>query len=172
MRLPNSTLQRIAAATHGSIMEPGDGELIVDPVLLNTGILGAPIHSLVSDPARVTSTHIDVAAIQGTGATAAQNATVITLGAGIWYLQLSFTAFFTGTTDVNSQDSLLLVDPAGNSRALFQAPHGASAFSKIFERSMWVVLPTDDWLLRISHDAIIAGDSVAVRGSCFATKLQ
>lgn len=172
MRLPNSTLQRIAAATRGSIMEPGDGELIVDPVLWNTGILGAPIHSLVSDPAIVTSTHIDVAAIQASGVSGSQTAAVITLGAGIWHLQLSVTAIFTGTTDVNSESGCSLVDPSGNARALFSAPHVASASAKIYERSMFLVLPTNSWILRISHDATVAGDNVAVRGSCLATKLQ
>lgn len=172
MRLPNSTLQRIAAATSGSIMEPGDGELIVDPVLWNTGILGAPIHSLVSDPARVTSTHVDNAAIQATGATGSQTAAVITLGIGIWYLQIAVSMNFVGTTDMNSESTCSLVDPSGNARALFSAAHFNSPVTRVFTRDMFIVLPTNDWIIRISHDAIAATDTVAVRGSCFATKLQ
>jgi hypothetical protein len=175
MRFPNPRLLRIGAVTGGYIAEPGDGELVVPPVLQPVMDLSEPISVCFSNgvappsPLQFSAVKSEVFARAGAGAAA--NTAVVTIGKGLWNIDINYAHGFTGTTNVATNASALeLVDPANNAAELHQHFHITGQFFG-YSYTLKLLADRDGWALRLSAGATVAGDALFMQVCCVLRKI-
>jgi len=177
VKIPNPRLIRLGGLTRGAIVEEGDGELIVSPLV-------QPILELAGPVSRVTINQLVGAAgvpwadsflvnfREGITGASAQNATVIinTLLRGLWKFELRCTFQFTGTTNAPNSTRLVLIDNGARNLPLIDFGHITGA-QMCHEFQTIVMLQDDGFQLQYIRDAVIAGDNTFVSVTLNARKM-
>jgi hypothetical protein len=181
MRIPNPRLIRLAGLTKGAIVEGGDSELIVTPVLQPIIELSSPIDRVFT-AAQVGGTADDSILIEArsklTGIQAAATADILTFSRGLWILELGGVFIFNSTTTQNSDSSYLaIVDLGGNICNLIEFPHqnigaAGAGVQWTLARRVQLNFQRDGFILRFRQGAMVAaGDILAVTFSINALRL-
>lgn len=165
MRIPNPRLIRLGGITKGAIVEKGDGELIVSPLI-------QPVIDLVSPTARVfptpaatlgtvaapwedsfTAFNHDV----GQGVNAGGTTDLAIMARGMWRFWVMAGFAFVGTQAFTNFSGLAIVDPAGNEAALIEFPHVNNTWFHI-ARQFDFAFQADGFILRHRTGARVALD--------------
>ena len=170
MRLPSSLFQQLATGRGGAIVEEGDGELLLPPVLQPVVVVGGPLFSLATLAAAIEQSSIGTGQSFVSGVAALFTTDMLTLNSGIWMLDIRWRWHFTGTTDVNKDASITIVDPNANTEELMVSGFltGAQAHE---HTQIAIALPSDGWIFRARRDATIAADVADLRATMIAVKL-
>lgn len=169
MRLPSVLYQQLATGRGGAIVEEGDGELLLPPVLQPVGTIGGPLFSLatLSGGIEQSSIHTGQSFVSGVAAAFLDS---LTLNSGIWLFDIRWRFHFTGTTDVNKDASVTLRDPDANTEELMVS--GFFTGAQVHEHTQIILpLPSDGWRIDVRRDATIAGDVADLRATVLALKL-
>lgn len=170
MRLRSSLSQLLAVGQGGAIMEEGDAELLLPPVLQPVVTIGGPLSSMGGAVGTVQQSAIANGASFVSGVAGAFTSDMITLGSGIWLLDLRLRWYFTGTTDVTKSASVTFIDPDANTQELL----GGGFFSGIQANEhtqFTIAFDRAGWLVRLRRDPTIAGDIAELRATLLAFKL-
>jgi hypothetical protein len=172
VRLRSSLFQLLAIGQGGAILEEGDGELLLPPILQPVATLAAPLDTLnTAIPSPVSQSAIygyrnSVAGIQA----ALVAADSPTLGSGIWRMVFAGRAHFTGASNANAFAEISLVDPDGIEVRFFSM---AMINNAQITDSIDVVLSLarEGWIIRVNRGAMVAGDVCYVGVSAMLLKL-
>ena len=170
MRLRSSLFQLLAIGQGGAIMEQGDGELLLPPVLQPVATIGSPLFGLAAVPVPLRQSNHNWFHQLVSGVAGAVTDDTATLGAGIWDINLHWTWRFTGTNDITKQAQIVLVDPDGNIDEFFAQAFITGA-QVIGRRRFTLSLSRDNWIIRTTHAATIAGDVADLHVSILSNKL-
>jgi hypothetical protein len=174
MRVPNPRLTRLAGLTKGAIIEQGDGELLVSPLLQAVLELSSPLN-VVFALGQIPSGNYDDSfykadSVSVNGASALVGLTIAAMNRGPWVLEIQGVFVFTGTTNTARNSFIALVDPDANPAAIFQFPHIAGAYQH-FRTILHLTFQRDGFSLNLTRDITIAADFVYVQGSVNARRL-
>ena len=172
MRLRSSLFQLLAIGQGGAILEEGDGELLVPPVLQSVATLAAPLDTLnAAIPSPVSQSAIygyrnSVSGVQA----ALVAADSPELSSGIWRFVFAARAHFTGTSNAGSFAEVSLVDPDGIEVRFFSMAliNNAQATDSI---DVVLSLAREGWIIRVNRSAMVAGDFCYVGVSSMLLKL-
>lgn len=173
MKFPYPTLSRLMSG-RSAIIEPGDGEMTVPPVLQPTLDIFSPL--LV--PAGATAGPMDDTWMNAintiiSGVNAADfNQSFVTFAAGRWDIFINFHFTFTGTSNQNNDSGLDLVDDLGNVCAIINFPHFGSAI-RSSDRSITLpfLFTRPGWFLRTRAGIMIALDTLNITCTVYARRI-
>ncbi len=172
MRLRSSLFQRLAVGQGGAIMEPGDGEMLLPPVLQPVAVIGGPLSGIGT----LSSGAMEQSVLKGhhnfsIGVTAALSNDLVTLASGIWEINLNWRLHFSGTTDGTKTSRLLIADPDGDVEGLMFG--GFFSGVQLSDHLKFVIsFDRSGWIFRLTRDALIAGDTADVSATIVALKLS
>ena len=173
MRFPHPTLPRLMSG-RSAIVEEGDGEMTIPPVLQPVISIFSPVLNLNIVPALAADTWFLSNVLQGTGVTAAQLTNFPTMPSGRWDLDVTLSMAMVGNTNINSTSALQLFDPVGGVQAIFQFGY-LGAIGGPLAQSRTMTLPflfsTGGWFLRHATSALIAGDSMLSQATVYARRI-
>lgn len=176
MRLPNPRLVRLSSVSPGAIMERGDGELIVSPLLQPVIDLSSPVDKVTPPGVALTlaqsDSFIKAERIFGTGATAGQGRVFSTFKKGMWALDIAATWMFTGTTNMGAGQfaSVVLQDPEFLVANLFEFPQ-INGVQQSQSQSYTFVFLRDGFQLQINTPTFVALDNFYLSASANARQL-
>jgi len=170
VRFSGANFAQFAIGRGGAIVDPGDGELILPPILQPVIELPAPLFTLRTPTGTINTPTIFQGVSAAAGVSAGFTTTLMTLATGIWHLDLYFRWMFTGTTNFGLVASLDLTDPGAITRSLFYANFFTG--TQISEsRSLLLNLAEPGWVLSFGRNAQIAGDASEFFVSVSAQKI-
>jgi hypothetical protein len=153
-------------------MEPGDGELVISPVVQPIIELESPINVVrvgattdQSDDSFYTSFQDP---ILGVGVSTTNTIAIFTKGA--WILEISGVVFFTGTNSAVNSSGLILEDPDVNQAYVFQAFH-ITTLQFAIARVLHLVFQRDGFKLRTARGVTVAGDALTVGAQVNARRI-
>jgi len=175
VKFPYPTLARLMSG-RSAIVEPGDGEMTVPPVLQPTLDIFSPLLApgvLTVGPANDTwMTGLDTVIAGVNAADFFRN--YVTFKAGRWELNIDFQFLFHGSANYNNDSGFDLVDPLGNFAQLFSFTHASTAASPVTQYRH-ITLPflflTDGWFLRTRAGITIAGDNLTIKSNVYARRI-
>src|SRR6267378_7699123 len=172
MLIPNPRLARYGGLVKGAIIEPGDGTLILPPIIQPIIELTSPVTRGFSagqavpggtaffDDSFFKSDRLTQA---GVGALTTIQITP-TLAAGSWVLDFACSFGFTGTTALGNNSGLIMQDPDGNNIQIFEWVHITGNFGS--QSSSWrFTFQRDGFFVFISRGITVAADNVYISGS-------
>jgi hypothetical protein len=170
VRVPNPRLIRLGAVTRGAILEQGDGELIVSPVMQPIIELSSPIPKVYSGFIPGPSIQDDSFFISARQAQAGVDAglpagsQLASLARGAWVLECyGELAFSIVNVQLAQHVGLSLVDPAGiNAPIIGRNWAGPASQVTAGERTLHISLQVDGFLLSIFTPATVAGEGLSV----------
>ena len=173
MRIANPRLIRLGGLAKGAIIERGDGELIVSPLIQPVIELTSPISRVYSIVQAVPAGNLDDSIIKGAadnfaGAGGPNTVDAVTLAKGLWLLKIHAAFTFAGLTNLVRISSVYLGDPAGNNGVLIPFGHlNLAAQNGVWEGLL--MFDNDGWRIGQARDITIAGDAVTIASSiaCF-----
>ena len=175
MRIANPRLIRLAGLAKGAIIERGDGELIVSPLIQPVIELVSPISRVFNVPQAVpTSQFVDDSIIKASldsvvGASAGLVADAMVLAKGLWLIKIHASFGFFGTRNVARISSIYLGDPASNTAQLIPFVHHAGV--QAGEWQGLVMFDNDGWRLGQARDASVALDEITLASSISAFRV-
>jgi hypothetical protein len=173
MRVPNPQLVRLGGSTRGAIVEPGDGELEVPPVVQPIIELSSPVDKVVTlaPSTAVQDSFFTAQVVNRIGVQAALTTVITTLSRGAWAFDLGAHAGFIGTSNLalGTFDELQLVDPDGAAQPIFHFPRLTGQFMS-WAHTLRVVFQRDGWNLNVTTGATVAADNLCVAVSVNARK--
>ncbi len=161
MRIPNPRLIRLGGVVGGSIVERGDGEQIISPLIYRNVEIPSPLNKNVPSLGGTFDDTFSVSSrLAQAGAVAGQALTICTFKKGLWKLYFVMQAQFTGTSDVTKFDTLQLNDPDGQQTAIITMTHlnGQSVFENI---ELPFVFQRDGFNVTQVTGTTIVGDNLA-----------
>jgi len=155
-----------------AIIEPGDGEMTVPPVLQPTLEIFSPLlipSGATSGPMADTwMTGLDALSV---GPQVELYRNFVTFSAGRWDVEIDASFNHTGTTNALRKSGVDLVDNVGNVAAIFNSYH----FNSVIEKSRHIRLPflflQNGWFLRTRTGINIAGDITALDVNVYARRI-
>jgi hypothetical protein len=177
MRVPNPRLIRLAAVTRGAILEQGDGELLVTPVMQPVIELVSPIPKVYpnstfggtqEDSFYLGSRLTQVGVVAGL-----TNSALVLMSRGAWVLEVSATFGFVATVaQPTILFGLILSDPAGNNADLIGIPWGTTPNSMVtMTRVLHVSFQVDGFSIGINSPTTAAGESLGISYSVNARRI-
>ena len=170
MKFPYPTLARLMSG-RSAIVETGDGELTIPPVLQPVTEIFSPIISLSIVPPLSQDTWLSNINLSAIGATAAQTGALPTFASGRWDLDISFCCTFSGTSDFNKSASVLLSDPDGNNISIFNRPYSNAGPTFGQSLTMRLLFNRPGWYVSVSTSAILALESTNAFVSVYARRV-
>jgi hypothetical protein len=181
VRVPNPRLVRLGSVTRGAILEQGDGELIVSPVMqpiielsspiprvFPGGVLGGTQEDSFFFGARQSQAGVDAGIPAGS--------TMAILARGAWvlecYAELSMTVV---VNQLVQFFGLALVDPAGNIAPIigrsWLGPAGGAWIATSGTRVLHISFQVDGFLLSVFTPATAANEGLALMASVNARRI-
>ena len=158
-----------------AIIEEGDGEMTVPPVLTPVTEIFSPLSTLQSVPQLSQDTWFLNNVLQGAGATPLQSSNFPTFSKGRWDIDLTFTMQFSGTININSAASIGFLDPFGSTQNIISFAFlvaGASGGSQLTaSKTLRMLFVTDGWLINHSTPPLIVGDSMYTSANVYARRV-
>lgn len=171
MRFSSGLFLQQSVARGGAQLE-GDGEVTLPPVLQPILFLPSPLSSLTVPADSGGDTFMKETNWSATGAQASVVSGFPLLTAGLWWVKITWSHTFSGTTNLAKQDFIDLVDSSGTSARLASLSHnGGLGLDPI-------VVSLDYWFsfrdanrIRITLDDTIAGDILVNRVNLYAMRM-
>lgn len=169
MRVNSPALSRIGGIVGGAIVEPGDGDLQIPPVLQPLVEIPGPINSFIapSGTQRDSYAASQTRLVSGVAATTVFSLGV--LGKGLWKLAINFQGAFIGTSNLTGSSQLRIVDPDSNLFALLAYPHITGQPSSQFIDQWWA-FQRDGFEIQLVQLVTVGGDLLALNASVHASK--
>jgi len=158
VKFPYPTLARLMSG-RSAIVEPGDGELTIPPVLQPVTEVFSPLINLRIPPALGEDTQMMFEAFVATGIAAQQRTDFPTFAAGRWNITFIRGFRFTGTANLSSAGSISLLDPDGLLRRIDDFRF-SSGFVATTNYTLPLLFTRPGWSITHILDATVAGDSV------------
>lgn len=175
MRIPSSILARISTGLLGSIIEPGETELIVpnvvQPVLLLTRPLirgtGVASTDQVEDSIDFATNIINPAS------TASSTSKICTLKKGLWFVtyRLMYHGDFLGAPNIANKPQLNVASPADDINTLIVFAALQNLHQEGYGQGFFL-FDADGWYFRIVAPATGVGQTNITTGICHASRLQ
>jgi len=174
VKFPYPTLARLMSG-RSAIVEPGDGEMTVPPVMQPTLDIFSPLLApgvLTVGPANDTWINGLDTVIAGVNA-ADFFRNYVTFSAGRWDVEIDFEFGFVGTTNHNNDSGFDLVDPNTNFAQLFSFTHMSTTVGVSRNRHYTVpfLFLNDGWFLRTRAGIMIAGDNLTIKSNVYARRI-
>jgi hypothetical protein len=174
MRIPNPRLLRLAGVSRGAIIEAGDGELIVTPVMQPVLELTSPLNKVFPNtvPTANGTLQEDSVFVEGrnqiNGVQALTTTQIALFARGAWILEAKLVMqALLGATQNADFGGLLLADPDGNTVDLLTAAFGPVNFYLTAVRVIHVTFQRDNFALFHRQPAMAnAGDFLFLNTSC------
>jgi hypothetical protein len=181
VRVPNPRLVRLGAVTRGAILEQGDGELIVTPVMQPVIELSSPIPRVFPAfiPGGIQEDSFYVNARQAQGGVDPgfpAGTQLASLARGAWVLECYYDmAQVIATTQAAQFCGLALVDPNANFAGILGrnwagTAAGAHAIST-GSRELHISFQVDSFLLSLFTPATVAGEALSIMVSVNARRI-
>ena len=174
MRIPSPRLVRLASLVGGGILEAGDAELLISPVIQPAIEVPAPTDKVYGTgtlaPSPLSDSGFKSEAISQIGAQAAVNTLIFNFLKGIWRLTCTASVMFTGTTASSAYMGLNLVDPDSVAANLMAWPQ-ITGLQQSNRLDVTIVFQRDNFQVRLACGATVAGDILSLDGQCFARRL-
>lgn len=173
MRVANPRLIRLAGLAKGAIVERGDGELIVSPLIQPVIELVSPVSRTFGVGQAVPVGNLDDSIVKGvsdniSGAAAANVVDTVTLAKGLWLIKIHSSFAFFGTRNLARLSSVYLGDPSTNNAILIPFQHMPS----VAQNGEWqglLMFDNDGWRIGQARDITVALDEITITSSisCF-----
>jgi hypothetical protein len=171
MRIPNPRLIRIGGLTRGAIIESGDGELILTPVIQPIIELASPINVVqVAITGIFDDSFLRHDRLNATGAGIAASTTMAALAKGVWIIEAGLDFGFTGTTNVANFSSFSITDPDANQCDLFEFPN-LNGYNISLLHRFELNLVRDNFVLAINRAVTVGGDALSLHASVNAKRI-
>lgn len=143
-----------------AIVEPGDGELTIPPVLQPTTSIFSPSRSVlnVAYPNANHDTHFSFQNQSIDGVTPAQSSAFTAFAAGRWDIQLTHAFVFSGVIANTLRSVIELVDPDAGVIQISQFQHRGIGGIVVNNISLPVLFTRSGWYFNGRMDAGVAGD--------------
>lgn len=157
MKFPYPTLSRLMSG-RSAIVEPGDGEMTVPPVLQPVLDIFSPVANLSPNTGPMQDTFMFDSRLTVIGLDVARTESFPTLAAGRWDVQIQHTSLLSVTTNLASANSVFIFDPDGGSYAVsrFNLSSGPN------KNSVGITIPLlttrNGWFFQNSRGATVALD--------------
>ncbi|SRR6266581_1833180 len=163
MRLLSSIFQQLASGKKGVILEPGDGELVIPPVLQPITELPGPWTGPAPAGINQQTSTLQIAVTQ-LGANAGGNTdSGVVLGAGIWRIKGFASIQFSGTVNTGSLVSAGIALPNAVDTLLVESLRlYSSPFTQQIPFDVLIHLISNGTFARISTPATVALDALTV----------
>jgi len=169
MKLPNPRTIRIAGLTRGAIIEGGDAEFILSPVLQLNIDLPSPLNKVTGTGSVVDDSVFTSAAVQRAGVGAAATTVLANFNRGAWKMYINFQAQFNGTSTPANFSALQLQDPDGVLTNIMVMSHLNNQFI-----AQSLILPfvfqRDSFLIQVVGGTTVALDNLGVNASLYGTR--
>ena len=158
-----------------AIVEDGDGEMTVPPVLMPVTEIFSPLLNLQSIPLLSQDTWFSNSVLQGAGLTPVQSVNFPTFTKGRWDLDITFTMQFSGTINVNSSAAIAFFDPFVSVQNIISfacivaAASGGSQLTA--SRTLRMLFVNDGWLINHSIPALVLGDVMYTSANVYARRV-
>jgi hypothetical protein len=171
MKVPSPRLVRLSTVSRGAMIEPGDTELTVPPVLSMSIELSSPIDKILAAPVIGTVADSFLTSFNQTqvGAVGGQSLVLCTLERGLWSLDLSFFGGFSGTVNAAKNAALNILDPDAVVGQIINMPFVPPAYWA-WQGLYRFLFQRDGWQLRLDTSATVAGDNLSAGVSVHARK--
>lgn len=173
MRIPNPRLIRLGGLTRGAIIEPGDGELIVSPLVQPVTELASPIVRCFPAPIAQTQlfddSYVQYASAFVNGAGAGTIIDFLIMSRGKWSFDLTFVSQFTGASN-SSVSYLFLQDPAGNITRIFQGA-SVNGTAVALQGRFDFTFQDDNFQFRLANGATAINDVISTFASVNARRV-
>jgi hypothetical protein len=162
VRIPNPRLIRLASTVNGAIIEPGDSELIVSPLLQPTIDLSSPVDKAISSVTLGSaaapendSFYVEASSL-ATGVQASNFFDMVFMSRGLWRFECWVSWHFIGTSQ-QATNGLFLVDPDGiiANFASFGMQTGVMFSST---RDVTLCFQRDGWKFQFRRQVMVGGD--------------
>ena len=177
MKVANPRIIRLAGLVGGSIIEPGDGELIFPPLLTNVTEVGDPVtrgYASSQDaqvPALMTQSFMRQRFSGVAGALAQAATLMVTVGKGLWHFHWATTFSFSGTTNVGQSPAALIFDDIDtNNFEVCVYPNLLGTHSN--SGDFVIALERDGFAWRIRTATTIAADNLFIGASVIGKRLM
>jgi len=169
VKFPYPTLARLMSG-RSAIVEPGDGEMTVPPVMQPVLDIFSPVRNLLSIPSPSNDSWIFSSTLLAVGAAGVQTQNFPTFAAGRWDIDISLIIRFVGTTTVNSSAAIILNDGQGNVMNVMDFKFFGGG-SPMLARTFPMLFINSGWFFSHSTDATVAGDFLASQASIYARRI-
>jgi hypothetical protein len=169
MRIPNPRLLRIAGLTEGSIIERGDAERILTPLLQPVIELPSSIGARQSVGSTFKDSGIVTTGASIAGAVAGVNTDLVFLTKGCWRIRIFFDGQFQGTSSLTTS-AISILDPNLVSAPLLQFAH-FNPTSYFPEADFVVMFQDDNWKFAMNVGTTVALDLLRLSVSIVVNKL-
>jgi len=174
VRLPNPRLVRLAGMQKGAIVEKGDAELVLSPLVQPIIELAAPVAAfpalaVTQEDSFITGTGSNITGIQ-----AGVTTVLATLNRGVWILELYLAASIVMVTNQGILSyGIRLLDPAGAASVILLGHNMAVTHTLAQQRRLQLAIQTDLWVLQHVLPATAnAGDAVSLSSQVNARRLM
>ena len=157
MRFPYPTIPRLMSG-RSAIVEEGDGEITVPPVLQPVLDIFSPLANLSPNTGPMQDSFMFDSRLTVTGADVARTESFPTLAAGRWDVQIHHTCFLSVTSNLASANSVFLFDPDGGSYALSRFNLMVGLNKQISRLTVPLLLTRNGWFFQNSRGVTIAAD--------------
>lgn len=178
MRVPNPRLLRLGGLTRGAIMEPGDGELIISPLVQPVMELTSPIDT-VYGVASIAPSPLDDSAHKServaiVGASPGSVTTIFSFAKGMWALDIAFDAQWNpaaASNAVGNNTGVRLTDPGLNISSIFEIAHMVGTQAVHQWGKYLFTFQRDNFTLSLVAGATLLGDILYAQCSCNARRI-
>jgi hypothetical protein len=177
VRIPNPRLVRLGGVSGGAIVEPGDGELIVSPLLQPVLELSSPLDTLYINSVLPTGQQQDSFFVQfrttAGGVVGAVSQVMATFSRGAWILECTTTFQWVNAATIDRRFGLFMGDPAGAGFAALLSANMMQPGGNLFmRRELRVVIQRDGFFLTLQAGATAgAGDAYTLEATCNARRI-
>ena len=155
-----------------AIIEDGDGEMTVPPVLTPVTEIFSPLSNLLAIPSPSQDTWLLNSFLGGQDVTGPQSANFPSFAKGRWDIEVTLTVQFEGARNINSQVSLGINDPfVSTQNVLSCGMVGVVGVQYFTTRLLRMLFITDGWLFVHSTPALVLGDKLTSAANVYARRV-
>jgi hypothetical protein len=174
MRIPNPRLQRIASLVKGAEIEPGDGELILTPLIQPIIELTSPVNKVIAPGITISGTFDDsffkFERSAAAGISAGGSFLIVTIAAGAWEFEIESVFQFSGTNNQAAVSQINLLDPDGVQAPIFEWANMTSA-NMMGHARIRITFQRDGFQWQIVRSATVGGDLINLNCSINAKRI-
>ena len=148
-----------------------ESELDVPAIAVQTIHVPQPLHRAGTSAAAAPQTRsfwVDQR-LTAVGALAGTASQLCVFTAGLWRIRWKFNHHFTGTSDVNGQCSLRIIEPDLAVLNIIADGHNITGADELATGDFDVLMDSDGWQVDLFRATTVAGDVCVVSGGIYAT---
>jgi len=170
VKFPYPTLVRLMSG-RSAIVEPGDGEITVPPVLQPVMEIFSPLPNVLLPPSLSNDTYLISSIQSSVGLGAGGLVNFNTMKAGRWDFDITNQYVFSGTNNIAVTSALNLVDPDGNVAPLITFVNTTYLGVRSIQQPLRFLFPRDGFFFQQTFGATIAGDVSYILTNAYARRI-